>query len=1090
MYTMKKLLLKSITAMLLLFAIGANAEILSERFYPQDPVETIKWTFDTETGILTLSGNGMTPSYKENAPFGYDKGFEIKKLIVEEGVTLINQCFLYGSQSLQEIIISPSTADGKFVIYKKAFTNCTELKTLQIAESKNDDIHILDEAFAGCTALTALNFQNLKGVGIQSKAFAGCTALQEIYVPQNIGMYANAFYNCPALKRIHIKDLDAWASTNFLNFYGYEDSSGFCQMTYETDPVTGNRIAKYGEPRDLILNGEKVTKVVVDYSLFGDNTSLKGAFAGTSIESVEITGECKEINDFAFFGCTKLKSVNLINGSEDELRIGTASFRGCYSMTDLKIGANCKFYSLKSNTSLDPNGQKFTFYECDQLKNIVLEDGLTRLQSCFEPEKLNLESITIPGSLQSYIPFTYKKALYNSEKDWYETPNGTIEDNNIYINGQLWQAPAGAVVVPEGTTSIKSGKLSNEAASIKIPGSVKTIEAGAFDNTAWFKNQPDGLVYNENLLVGYKGEAPLAGDVAIREGTTNCAEGMFYGNEGITSITIPNSMTSIGDNAFYCCTSLKNATIGNSVTSIGDNAFERCKLTSITIPNSVTHIGDEAFYFCDSLRSVTIGTGITDIGNSAFINCRVLSMVTMLKENPENIKAEITKVFGGQTRYIMLCVPAGCKEAYAANANWGTLNIAEIDNNKLYGVCSDEIKWTVNLETKTLTLSGDGNLYDAPWQALETYIDNIVVDDKTCILLSQDYFTLTGWYNSQPDGLLYIGKSLMGIKGESSATIIDIKEGTTTIAPDAFNRNATVKEVNAPSTLKHIGTNAFYRCGSLMSIDIDNVETIGESAFENCTSLGGELNLKNLKSLGKAAFCQCASLERVTDLGDITKIPEKAFYKALELKECNIPRTVRYIGRQAFTNAGFEKVVIPLSVDTIDTQGYYGHSALDTVIIASEKIMFGNSVFASCDSIKAVYILSDNVPEFQIASQSNIAFSTGRKAKPRGTLYVPIGCKDKYPEVFTQNFVEVVEMDMTELRNTTGISTTADDESPASVTVANGRIAISGCNADETICIYSMDGSLVRVVTGDAVISLDKGIYIVRICNKAVKVKL
>jgi hypothetical protein len=99
---------------------------------------------------------------------------------------------------------------------------------------------------------------------------------------------------------------------------------------------------------------------------------------------------------------------------------------------------------------------------------------------------------------------------------------------------------------------------------------------------------------------------------------------------GLTSVTIPNSITIIGERAFDECTGLTSITIPNSVTSIGSSAFQMCSgLTSITIPNSVMSIEYATFSRCHGLTSVTIGNSVTTIGNEAFYDCRGLTSVTI-----------------------------------------------------------------------------------------------------------------------------------------------------------------------------------------------------------------------------------------------------------------------------------------------------------------------------------------------------------------------------------------------------------------------------------------------------------------------------
>ena len=138
--------------------------------------------------------------------------------------------------------------------------------------------------------------------------------------------------------------------------------------------------------------------------------------------------------------------------------------------------------------------------------------------------------------------------------------------------------------------------------------------------------------------------------LSVRAGLNN---GAFSYCNGLTEITIPDSVTSIGkwafsnciglkgvtiesgtigDYEFSSCSNLKSVTIGSSVTSIGIRAFEFCDgLTEITIPDSVTSIGDWAFDECSELKSVTIGRGVTLIGRGAFSMCDLLENVTFVE---------------------------------------------------------------------------------------------------------------------------------------------------------------------------------------------------------------------------------------------------------------------------------------------------------------------------------------------------------------------------------------------------------------------------------------------------------------------------
>jgi hypothetical protein len=112
----------------------------------------------------------------------------------------------------------------------------------------------------------------------------------------------------------------------------------------------------------------------------------------------------------------------------------------------------------------------------------------------------------------------------------------------------------------------------------------------------------------------------------------------FFG-KGLTSVTIPNSVTSILRSAFDSNELMTSVTIGNSVTSIGRSAFSYSGLTSVTIPDSVTSIDGYAFSY-SQLTSVTIGNSVTSIGEYAFGGNTGLASALFLGNAPATVTAD------------------------------------------------------------------------------------------------------------------------------------------------------------------------------------------------------------------------------------------------------------------------------------------------------------------------------------------------------------------------------------------------------------------------------------------------------------------
>ena len=120
----------------------------------------------------------------------------------------------------------------------------------------------------------------------------------------------------------------------------------------------------------------------------------------------------------------------------------------------------------------------------------------------------------------------------------------------------------------------------------------------------------------------------IPNSVTTLTGFNNCT--------GLTSITIPNSVTTL--NGFEYCTDLTSITIPNSVTTL--TGFRGCTdLTSVTISNSVTTIGNNSFNGCTGLASVTIPNSVTTIGDGVLSGCTNLTAITILCETPPSIQS-------------------------------------------------------------------------------------------------------------------------------------------------------------------------------------------------------------------------------------------------------------------------------------------------------------------------------------------------------------------------------------------------------------------------------------------------------------------
>lgn len=161
-----------------------------------------------------------------------------------------------------------------------------------------------------------------------------------------------------------------------------------------------------------------------------------------------------------------------------------------------------------------------------------------------------------------------------------------------------------------------------------------------------------------------------------------------------------------------------------------------------------------------------------------------------------------------------------------------------------------------------------------------------------------------------------------------------------------------------PDNVNRIGNSAFQGCTGLTSITIPNsVTSIGSSAFQGCRYLESVIIPDSVKSIGSSAFLGCKYLASVTIGDGVTDIGNKAFYRCMVLTSITIPDNVTNIGDWAFEDCtGLTSVAIGNSVERIGDGVFYSCTRLTSVNIPNSVTSIGNLAFSSCFGLKSVTI--------------------------------------------------------------------------------------------------------------------------------------
>lgn len=267
----------------------------------------------------------------------------------------------------------------------------------------------------------------------------------------------------------------------------------------------------------------------------------------------------------------------------------------------------------------------YVFWGCNNLEEVVLGKGLTAVDEYSFAGCTGLKQITIPENIQSIDAQAFAGCVNLTDIYIPATVTGIAEDAFLNCDNVTIHADEGSVAA-QFAQKLAEQKNRNPlvtAAPVQTPTAVSrpdtqaTTEPVSTATPAPVATPVPGNVLGSTIIVGNHALVMVhPGEEKVQQGYTEPEAGQETGEE--QDITAETENGKIPEWMYYRNQSVSAVTIPEGTTEIGRFAFSRSSLRTVTIPEGVTTIDYAAFYHCDNLDNVILPDTVNTVGAKAF----------------------------------------------------------------------------------------------------------------------------------------------------------------------------------------------------------------------------------------------------------------------------------------------------------------------------------------------------------------------------------------------------------------------------------------------------------------------------------------